>query len=105
MSVRANVIRRTLHWRNIRSDNCPFGELSFGELSVGELSVKEMPSGNCPLGKYLSGKSPSGKCPSGNCPDTDSTPFGNLEMCYWLGLPAEIKRHRSKNYETWSDTT
>ena len=40
MSVRGNVIRRTVHRGNVRSGNCR--------------------SGNCP-----SGKCPSGKCPSG----------------------------------------
>ena len=35
MSVRSNV----------RSRNCPFGELSFEELSVGDLSVGEMSVG------------------------------------------------------------
>ena len=67
---------------NVRSENCPFGELSL-ELSVGELPVGEMSLGNCPSGKYPSAKSPSGKCPSGNCPRTDGVCFGKVFFSFF----------------------
>ena len=41
MSSRGSVL-----WGSVRSENCPFGQMS-----VGEVSVRDLPSGKCPVGK------------------------------------------------------
>ena len=45
MSSRGSVLRGI-----VRSENCPFGEMSIGEVSVGEVSI-----GNCPRGSVSRG--------------------------------------------------